>query len=246
MSVARQAETKRFLLKISGEALSGVGKHDFDQDAIDYIAKEIVLARKDNPGVELAIMVGGGNLIRGSRLAGELGITPVIGDQAGMLSTIINAIILQDVLEHRYATEAHVATSLQVDEVAEPFRRRKVMSHLNKGRVVMLAGGTGTPRFTTDTGTVLKAIEIEANMVLKATKVDGVYDKDPNGNDGPATIIPSISHKEVVERGLRIMDLTSVTLAAENKIDIIVFNLFTSGNLSQVLSGKTIGSRIAT
>lgn len=246
MSVARQPSTKRFLLKISGEALSGIGKHDFDQSAIDYVAKEIASARKINPEVELAIMVGGGNLIRGSRLVRELDTTTVIADQAGMLATVVNAIILQDVLEHKYGVEAHVATSLHVDEVAEPFRRRKVMSHLNKGHIVILAGGTGTPRFTTDTGAVLKAIEIEASKVLKATKVDGVYDKDPNGGATDAKLIQNITHKDVVDKSLGIMDLTSVTLASENKLDIVVFNLFTPGNLARVLAGEPVGSLITT
>ena len=246
MSAIKESGVKRVLLKISGESLSGVGERDFDREAVDYVAEEIAAAATGSD-VQLAVVVGGGNLIRGSRLVKELGTTPVISDQAGMLATLVNAVILQDFLEHKHNVEVNVATALEADAVAAPYQRRKVMSNMGKGKVVILAGGTGTPRFTTDTGAVLKAIEIEADLVLKATKVDGVYDKDPNADDGAsAKKIETISHREVLDKNLKIMDLTAATLAEENGIDIRVFNMFEKGNLKKVLSGEKLGSLITT
>lgn len=240
-------KVKRVLLKVSGESLSGPGKTGFSPEDLNYTAGEIARAREENPTVECAVMLGGGNLIRGSRLIRDLGLTPVVADISGMLATLQNALVLQDVLEKHFGLEVRVATALHCHPAAEPFLRRPVIKHMSRGRVVILAGGSGQPRFTTDSGAVLKGVELEAELVLKATKVDGIYDRDPKLGKGPkARLIASITHREMIRRRLKIMDRTAVTLAEENQMPIAVFNFFEAGNLSRVLGGARVGSLIST
>ncbi len=234
--------SKRVLLKISGESLSGIDGANFDAEAIEFISGEIRHAVEDT-GMQLAIVIGGGNQIRGSRLVKELNTTPVISDQAGMLATIINGIILQDFLENKHGVETRVMSAVEVNEFVEPYLRRPAMTHLERGRVVILVGGSGNPRFTTDSAAVLRAIEINADMAIKGTKVEGIYDKDPN-IDSDAKFIKTITHKEFADQQLGIMDRTAVTLAGENKVDVRVFNIFEKGNLAKVLAGDDIGSLI--
>lgn len=240
-------EKKRYLLKLSGESLSGEGGkssgRSFDGNATDYVAKEIGSAVRDNPDVELGIVVGAGNLIRGAELAADIGTTPVVSDQTGMLATVINALILQDFLEKKYEIDVRVSSAVEINSFVEPYFRRRAINHLKKGRVVIFAAGTGDPRFTTDTASVLRAIEIGAPVVLKGTKVDGLYDSDPKQNPD-AKFIEKATYKEFQEMGLKVMDMTAATLAEENNIETRVFDLFTEGNLSQVLSGKDLGSLI--
>jgi len=236
------AKPKRVLLKVSGESMSGVGEKDFDSESVKFIAGEIKDAL--STGTQLVIVVGSGNMIRGSRLTKDLEITPVIADQAGMLTTVVNGIILQDFLERIYKLDARVASAIEVNTIAEPYRRRRVMRHLEKNRVIILVGGTGNPRFTTDSAAVLRAIELDADMIIKGTKVDGIYDKDPVESPD-AKFIEKITHDEFVSKELHILDLTAVTLAEENGVDIGVFNIFKKGNLKKILSGENVGSLIS-
>ncbi|MFH1769785.1 MAG: UMP kinase, partial [Parcubacteria group bacterium] len=224
------SKQKRVLLKISGETMSGVNKSGFDGEALKFLAEEINEAV--STGTEIAIVMGSGNLIRGSRLVSELGVTPVVGDHAGMLTTVINAIVLQDFLEHTYNIDTRTASAVEVNTIAEPYRRRRVMRHLEKKRVVVLAGGTGNPRFTTDSAAVLRAIEIEADMIIKGTKVDGIYNKDPKEHED-AEFIKRINHHDFVDQELHVLDSTAVTLAGENNMDIRVFNILEKGNLKK-------------
>jgi len=233
----------RIVLKISGECLSGTGKTGHDSEAMHFVAGEINDARKTSPDIQLAVVVGGGNMIRGSELVQSLGTTPIVSDQAGMLSTVINAILLQDFLEHIHKIPTRVLSAVYAKEFVEPYIRRRAMAHLKKNRVVILSGGSGNPRFTTDSAAVLRAIEIEASRVIKGTKVDGVYDRDPNTEDG-AEFIDKISYKDFIQHGLKIVDRTAVTLAGENDMPIRIFNIFEKGNRSKILSGEKIGSRI--
>ncbi|MBI2057945.1 MAG: UMP kinase [Candidatus Yanofskybacteria bacterium] len=233
---------ERVLLKISGESLSGEGKTGHDRKAMDFLAKEI-LTVKDL--FELAIVVGGGNLIRGTTLKKEVLLQDgVVADYAGMVATIINAAVFQNVLEEDFGLETRVASALEVKEVAELFIRRKVISHLNKGRVVLLAAGTGKPDFSTDTAMVLNAHEIGAKIILKGTKVDGIFDRDPKKDDA-AVLIPNISYIDYLNRNLNIVDTTAVTLARNHSLRIKVFNIFKEGNLRKILTGENIGSEIS-
>ncbi len=233
---------ERVLLKISGEALSGEGKIGHNRKAMDFLAKEI-LTVKDL--FELAIVVGGGNLIRGTTLKKEVLLRDgVVADYVGMVATVINAAVFQNVLEEDFGLETRAASALEVKEVAELFVRRKVISHLNKGRIVLLAGGTGNPDFSTDTAMVLRAHEIGAKIILKGTKVDGIFDKDPR-KDENAVLIPKISHMDYLNKNLNIVDATAVTLARNHSLVIKVFNIFQEGNLRKILTGENIGSEIS-
>ncbi len=230
---------KRILLKLSGEALSRKGQFGLDVGAAEYIAKEV----KDacSLGAEVAIVIGGGNIVRGKKLS-KIGVDRATADYMGMLGTVINALALQNALE-KIGLFTRVQTSLTMVEVAEPFIRRRALRHLEKKRVVILAGGTGSPYFSTDTAAALRASEISADVILKATNVRGIYGADPKIKKG-AKFFREINPMEMVKRGLKVMDLTAVTLAMENKIPVVIFDVFTKGNLKKLLLGQKIGSEI--
>lgn len=233
---------ERVLLKISGESLSGEGVLGIKRKEMDYMAKEIISIEDL---FELAIVVGGGNIIRGTQLKKEVRLQDsVVADYAGMLGTIINAIVFQDVLEKDFGLATRVLTAFEVKAVAEPFSKRKAISHLEKGRIVIFAGGTGNPDFSTDTAMVLRAHEIGAKIVLKGTKVEGIFDKDPK-NDDSAVFIPKISYMDYLNRNLNIVDATAVTLARNHSLVIKVFDIFKEGNLRKILTGESIGSEIS-
>lgn len=231
---------KRVLLKLSGEALQGEQGYGIDPKVISEIAeqiKEIV-----DGGVELAIVVGGGNIFRG--LAGAAsGMDRAQADYIGMLATIMNALALQEGLE-RAGVFTRVQSAISMQEVAEPYIRRKAVRHLEKGRVVIFAGGTGNPYFTTDTTAALRACEIDAEAILKATQVEGIYDSDPRTNPD-ATKFDEISYMEVLSRELHVMDSTATTLCMDNNIPIIVFNLHKPGNIDRVLKGEHVGTTVS-
>jgi len=232
----------RVILKISGEVMSGHGKTGFDKEAIQFIAGEIHDAVRATK-CQLAIVIGGGNIIRGSRLIEGIGSSTIIADQAGMLATVINGIILQDFLEKAHQQEVRTLSAIEVRAFTEPYIRRRALGHMEKGRVVILAGGSSNPRFTTDTAGVLRAIELEAQMMIKGTKVDGVYSRDPSAGDG-AEFISKISQHDFIVQKLGILDRTAVTLAGENKMPIRVLNILKKGNLKKALGGEDVGSVI--
>ncbi len=228
---------KRVVLKLSGESLAGDGEFGIDPQMLTYIASEIEEIKA--LGIEIAIVIGGGNIIRGAAIEKQ-GIKRTTGDYMGMLATVINALALQDVLEKR-GIPTRVQTSIEMKAIAEPYIRRKAIRHLEKGRVVIFAGGTGNPYFTTDMTAALRALEIEADVVLKATKVDGVYEKDPVLFTD-ALKFDSIKFIEVLNRNLKVMDAPAISLCMENKIPIIVFNLKKRGNIKRVILGEKIGT----
>ena len=229
----------RILLKLSGEALMGDRQYGIDPKRLAEYATEIKSVI--NKGVEIAIVIGGGNIFRGVSGASK-GMDRVTGDHMGMLATVINGLALQSALE-----DADIPTRLQsaikINEVAEPFIRRKAIRHLEKGRVVIFGGGTGNPYFTTDSAAVLRAIEIDADVILKGTRVDGIYTSDPE-KDKLATKFDFISFEDVINKGLKVMDTTAFTLSQENKLPIIVFDMNVSGNLSKVVTGEKIGTKV--
>lgn len=222
--------------------MSGLAKTGFDREAIQFIASEIHDA-VSGTDAQLAIVIGGGNIIRGSRLIETLDSNMVVADQAGMLATIINAIILQDFLEKTHDMKVRVMSAIEVKAFAEHYIRRRAIAHLEKGRITVFSGGTGTPRFTTDTAAVLRAIEVEASLVIKGTKVDGIYSKDPNAHSD-SEFISQITQHEFIEKKLQIMDRTAITLAGENHMPIRVLNILKKGNLKKALHGEDIGSLI--
>jgi uridylate kinase len=231
---------RRILLKLSGEAL--LGSQGFGVDPT--MAKRIALEIKEvgELGVQVAVVVGGGNFIRGVT-ASALGIERVVGDHMGMLATVINALALQDALE-KTGTFTRVVTAIEIREIAEPFIRRRAIRHLEKGRVVLLAGGTGNPYFSTDTAAALRAMEIKAEVILKATKVDGVFDADPQKVPG-AKMFTEIKYLDVLSKQLAVMDTTAISLCMDNNMPIVVFNLNVPGNLKRVVLGEKVGSRVA-
>jgi uridylate kinase len=232
---------RRVLLKLSGEALMGDHDYGTDPKTVDEIAGEIVAVQSE--GLELAIVVGGGNIYRGISAAAE-GMDRATADYAGMLATVLNALALQDALERRGA-DTRVLSALVVSEVAEPYIRRRAMRHLEKGRVVIFAAGTGNPFFTTDTAAALRALEIGAEAILMAKSgIRGVYDGDPK-EDANATFLPALTHLEAIERGLRVMDTTALSLCMENALPIHVFEL-AAGNILRVATGETVGTVIST
>ncbi|MFR7754505.1 MAG: UMP kinase [Bacteroidales bacterium] len=231
---------KRILLKLSGEALQGEQGYGIDPKVISEIASQI--AQIVDGGVELAITVGGGNIFRGLAGAAE-GMDRAQADYIGMLATIMNALALQEGLE-RAGVDTRVQSAINMQEVAEPYIRRKAIRHLEKGRVVIFAGGTGNPYFTTDTTAALRACEIDAEAILKATQVDGIYDSDPHANPD-ATKFDEISYMEVLSRELHVMDSTATTLCMDNGIPIIVFNLHKPGNIDRVLKGEHVGTTVS-
>ncbi len=227
----------RILLKLSGEALLGQKPFGVDPDVLIYLADEIKSIV--DAGVQIGIVIGGGNIFRGEGLA-QSGIDRVTGDQMGMLATIINALALQDALE-RQGLVARVMSALKVNEVCEDYIRRRAIRHLEKGRVTIFAAGTGNPYFTTDTAAVLRATELKADVVIKATKVDGVYDKDPLLHND-AVMYDTITFKEVLNQNLRVMDQTAFALCKENNLPIRVLNMYESGSMVKMLQGEKIGT----
>ncbi|AGC76148.1 uridylate kinase [Nonlabens dokdonensis] len=230
---------KRILLKLSGEALMGERQYGIDPKRLAEYAQEI--KEVTDLGVEVAIVIGGGNIFRGVAGASN-GMDRVQGDHMGMLATVINGLALQSALEDA-GIPTRLQTAIKINEVAEPFIRRKAMRHLEKGRVVIFGGGTGNPYFTTDSAAVLRAIEIEADVILKGTRVDGIYTADPE-KDASATKFDFITFEDVLRKGLKVMDTTAFTLSQENELPIIVFDMNTNGNLIKLLKGENIGTKV--
>src|SRR4051794_39281537 len=231
---------KRVLLKISGEGFCHEGGFGIEADELEGIARQCVEVAK--MGVELAIVVGGGNFIRGATFAEDGHIPRATADYMGMLATVINAVALQETME-RFGQPTRVQSAISVHSVAEPFIRRRAVRHLEKGRAVILAAGTGNPFFTTDTCAALRATEIAADVLLKATKVDGIYTADPK-KDPTARLFTEVSYEQVHREQLRVMDLTAITMCMERKLPLVVFNLKTPGNIARVVRGELVGTRI--
>jgi len=230
---------KRVLVKLSGEILAGDARHGIDPDTVSSIAAQVHEAH--GLGCEVAIVVGGGNFVRGEAFVSR-GMERATADSMGMLATVINALALQDAME-RVGLFTRVLSAVKMEQMAEPFIRRRAIRHLEKGRVVIMAAGTGNPYFSTDTAAVLRALETECQVLLKATKVEGVYSADPV-RVASAQLLPRLTHQQVLDRGLRVMDLTAITLAMENHLPIVVFNLRNSGNLMRVLRGEPMGTLV--
>ena len=229
----------RVLLKLSGESLMGNKQFGIDHDRLSQYANEIkgIVER----GVEVAIVIGGGNIFRGIQAA-EGGMDRVQGDYMGMLATLINSMALQSALEN-IEVQTRLMSAIKMDEIAEPFIRRRAVRHLEKGIVVIFGAGTGNPYFTTDSAASLRAIEVEADVILKGTRVDGIYTADPE-KDSSATKFETISFNEVYDRGLKVMDMTAFTLCNENKLPIIVFNMDEGGNLARIVAGERVGTLV--
>jgi uridylate kinase len=230
---------KRILLKLSGEALMGSLDYGIDAKTISLFADEIKSVQA--LGVQVGIVIGGGNIYRGVENSSD-GIDKVTGDHMGMLATVINALALQSALEH-HGVYTRCQTAINMERIAEPFIRRRAIRHLEKGRIVIFAAGTGNPYFTTDTAAALRAIEIEADIIVKGTRVDGVYDSDPEKNSS-AKRFPKISYEEVLRKDLRVMDLTAITLCKENHLPIAVFNMNVPSNLKRLVLGENIGTTV--
>jgi uridylate kinase len=230
---------RRVLLKLSGEALMGEQAFGIDPTVTTQIAKEI--AEVQQLGVQTAVVIGGGNLFRGLAASAK-GMDRATADYMGMLATVINALALQDALEH-VNVNTRVATAIEMRAVAEPFIRRRAVRHLEKGRVVLFAAGTGNPYFTTDTAAALRAMEMKADVILKGTKVDGIYTADPMLHPS-ATKYDSISYLKVLEQGLKVMDATAISLCMDNRLPIVVFNLRQPGNLRRVICGDPVGTTV--
>ena len=228
------------MLKLSGEALAGGRGFGIDPPVVDELTSEIVSIHET--GVQLGLVIGGGNIVRGTT-ASESGMDRVSADYMGMLSTVINALAMQDLLE-RKGLETRVLTAIRMDAVAEPYIRRRAVRHLEKGRVVLFAAGTGNPYFSTDTAAVLRAIEIDADAILKATQVDGIYSADPR-LDPEAKFIEKISYMDILRRDLRVMDATAVSMCKENDLPIVVFDIRREGAVRAILAGEAIGSLVS-
>jgi len=234
------ARYQRILLKLSGESLAGKARFGIDSERLEAVASEI--GEVASLGVRIGIVVGGGNLFRGLE-ASRAGVERSTADTIGMLATVMNALSLQDVLENR-GVVTRVLTAIKMDQVAEPFIRRRAVRHLEKGRVVIFAAGTGNPYFTTDTCAALRASELSADIILKATKVDGVYDSDPATHPG-ATRFAHLTYREVRARELKVMDATAITMAQEHATPILVFNFKTPGNFQLAVNGEEVGTLIS-
>jgi len=234
-----QAKYQRVLLKLSGEALMGDGHYGIHPETLGYVAQEVKSAV--DLGVEMAVVVGGGNIFRGMAGSSQ-GMDRASADYLGMLATVMNSLALQEALE-KLDIPTRVLSAISMHQVAEPYIRRRAVRHLEKKRVVIFAAGTGNPYFTTDTAAVLRAAEIHAEVLLKATKVDGVYDMDPVGNTA-ATFIRDIDYMTVLEKRLHVMDSTAISLAMDNHLLLIVFNLRQSGNIRNAICGQAIGTQI--
>jgi uridylate kinase len=235
-----QPAYKRVLLKLSGEALLGGLTYGIDFERMTSIAREIKEVR--DLGVGIAIMIGGGNIFRGV-CGTEAGMDRASADQMGLLATVINGIALQDALEKEGVVTRHVS-AIEIKSVAEPFIRRRVLSHLEQGRIVIFSAGIGSPYFTTDTAAALRALEIRAEVILKATKVDGVYTADPV-TDRTAQKFETISYLDVIQRGLRVMDTTAISLCKDNNLPIVVFNLNERGNIMKAVLGENVGTKVS-
>jgi uridylate kinase len=230
---------RRILLKLSGEALMGERLSGIDPEVLAGITDEIIKVHA--MGVEIALVVGGGNIFRGSTGTAE-GIDRVTGDHMGMLATLINSLALQNALEQKNVT-TRVLSAIEINQVAEPMIRRRALRHLEKGRVVILAAGTGNPYFTTDSAAALRAMELKAEVLLKATKVDGVFSADPM-KDPDARFLPRVNYLEVLEKGLRVMDTTAISLCMDNKLPIVVFNIADPQNIRRIVQGEQVGSLV--
>jgi uridylate kinase len=231
---------KRILLKLSGESLMGSKSFGIDSEVVEHIADEVAEAVKLK--VEIGIVIGGGNIYRGLS-ASQQGVDRVTGDMMGMLATVINSLALQNALEKR-GIYTRVQSAIKMDQIAEPLIIRRAIRHLEKKRVVIFASGTGEPYFTTDTAAALRAIEIKSDIIIKGTRVDGVYDSDPEKNP-KAKMFSKLTYGQVLEKNLRVMDLTSITLCSENELPILVFNMNKKGNLKKLLSGSNVGTIIS-
>ena len=231
---------RRIVLKLSGESLQGPQGYGIHPETVASIAGE--LKAVNNLGVQIAIMVGGGNIFRGTRQK-SLAIDRATGDYMGMLATVINGLALQDALE-KHGVHTRLMSAIAMQQVAEPFIRRRASRHLEKGRIVIFAAGTGNPYFSTDTAAALRAMEIKAQVILKATRVDGIYDADPEKVPG-AKMFERIGYMDVINKGLSVMDTTAITLCMDNKMPIIVFNLNVPGNLQRVVLGEKVGSTVS-
>jgi uridylate kinase len=230
----------RVLLKLSGEALAGDKGVGFDFDRIGFFAQQIVEVA--SIGVQLGLVIGGGNIVRGSQLS-QMGMDRVGADYMGMLGTVINALALQDVLE-KQGMDTRVMTAIRMEELAEPFIRRRAMRHFEKGRTVIFAAGTGNPYFSTDTAAVLRAIQMKADVIIKATSVDGVYSADPK-TDPTATFYETISYRDVMLEELRVMDQTAITLCKENHLPLIVLNIHRPGAITRAVRGEHVGTLVS-
>lgn len=231
---------RRVLLKLSGEALAGDRGFGIEPSVVDQLTDEIRVLHE--MGVSLGIVIGGGNIVRGA-MASKEGMDRVQADYMGMLSTVINALAVQDLLEHK-DVETRVMTAIRMEQIAEPYIRRRALRHMEKGRVVLFAGGTGNPYFSTDTAAVLRAIEIDADVVIKATKVQGVYSADPT-KEPDAEFFPSISFHEVMTKELGVMDAAAVSLCKENQLPIIVLNLSNPGAVADAIRGEQVGTLVS-
>jgi uridylate kinase len=230
---------QRIVVKLSGESLSGPDTYGIHAETIQNIAREIKGVQ--DLGVEVALIVGGGNIFRGSRQQG-LSIDRATGDYMGMLATVLNGLALQDALE-KAGCHTRLMSAIEMHQVAEPFIRRRATRHLEKGRVVIFAGGTGNPYFSTDTAAALRAMEIKAQVILKATRVDGIYDADPE-KVASARMFDRITYLDVLQKGLSVMDSTAISLCMDNKMPIVVFNMNVPGNLKRVVVGERVGSTV--
>lgn len=229
----------RILLKLSGESLMGSKGHGIDPSILDFFASEIKKVHK--LGVQVGLVIGGGNIYRGLS-AGEQGIDRVTGDQMGMLATMINALALQNACE-KHGMFTRLMSAIEMNEIAEPYIRRRAIRHLEKGRIIIFGAGTGHPYFSTDTAASLRAVEIEADAIFKGTRVDGVYDSDPEKNPD-AALFDVISYTDVLNQNLRVMDMTAISLCKENDLPIIVFNMNVKDNLLRVVTGENIGTSV--
>jgi len=236
---SKQPKYRRVLLKLSGEALKGKGDYGVDAEFIRNLAAEI--AEVHALGVELGIVIGGGNIFRGTSEAAAH-MNRAVADSIGMIATIINSLMLQDALEH-IQVETRVLSAVEMQKVCEPYIRRRALRHIEKGRVVILGGGTGNPYFSTDSAAALRANELAADVLIKATKVDGVYTANPS-TDPTAKRLDEISYREAIAMDLRVMDTSALSLCRDNHIPIIVFNLFEPGNIRRVIFGETIGTLV--
>ncbi|HTY09784.1 MAG TPA: UMP kinase [Bacteroidota bacterium] len=234
-----KAAFKRIMLKLSGESLMGEQEYGIDSEVIGRYAEEIKSVQE--LGVQIGIVIGGGNIYRGIENSSD-GIDKVTGDHMGMLATVINALALQSALEH-HGVFTRCQTAINMERIAEPFIRRRAIRHLEKGRLVIFAAGTGNPYFTTDTAAVLRAIEIGADVIIKGTRVDGVYDSDPEKNPS-AKHFPQISYQDVLRKDLRVMDMTAITLCKENHLPIAIFNMNIPSNLRRLVLGEKVGTAV--
>lgn len=239
MTMKTKLKYKRILLKLSGESLMGTKGHGIDPSVLNFFAQEV--KKIHTLGVEMGVVIGGGNIYRGLNAEGQ-GIERVTGDQMGMLATMINSLALQNTFE-KHGLDTRLMSAIHMDEIAEPYIRRRAMRHLEKGRIVILGAGTGHPYFSTDTAASLRAVEIEADAIFKGTRVDGVYDSDPEKNPR-ANLFEEISYIDVLQKNLRVMDLTAISLCKENNLPIVVFNMDKKDNLLKIITGRSVGTSV--